>query len=82
MLALPEELLDRGGSGHGPLALEPDDYCLVLGVDEVGFDEAARQQRPADERHEDDDVLAEQPAPTCRQHALDWRAGLLGHGPV
>src|SRR5262249_16522809 len=76
---LSEELLDRRGGCRGPLALQTNDHRLVLGVHEVRFDEAARQQRTADEGHEEDDVLAEQPAPPIRQDILSWWDLLVGH---
>ena len=73
MLGLAQVLLDRGSGGHGPLALQPNDRRLILRVDEVRFDQAAGQQRSADQDHEDDEVLPEQPAPTCRQNAVCLR---------
>src|SRR6266545_1835245 len=63
-LDLSDELLDAAGGGLRLLPLDGHQRGLVLLVREVQLDEAAGQQRRADQAGEKDHVLDEEPAAT------------------
>ena len=69
-LDLADEGLDARGRGAGFLVLERDDRTLVLPVAEPELDTGARHQHRGDQRHDDDDILPEQPAARTRRVRL------------
>src|SRR5215203_3981228 len=61
-LDLLDELADLRGRGLGLLALDADQRRLVLLVGEPDLEHAVDEQRDADDRDEQADILAKQPA--------------------
>ena len=59
-LDLLDELADLGGGGFRLFALDADERRLVLLIVEVDVENAVREQRDADDRHEQRDVFREQ----------------------
>src|SRR6185436_14909208 len=68
LLDLAHELLDARRGAGGLLALQAGERFLVFLVGEVQADAARDQQRAADQREDQQEILAEQPAavlPDC-----------------
>ncbi len=75
LLDLPHELLDASRCGDRLLALQRGERVGVLLVREVKADRARDQQRAADQRDDEDEVLEEEPA---SMEPLRGRRGRLG----
>ena len=76
LLDLADELLDARRRAGGLLALQAGERLLVLLVGEVQADAARDQQRAADQREDQQEILAEQPAAVLAHDSLRGDDGL------
>ena len=76
-LNLLDELSDLGGGGFRLFALNADEGNLVLLVVEVDVENTVRQERDADHRHEQRNVLGKQASAGFRSGSLGRRLRLL-----